>query len=143
MQPNRRARLGSVILEELSQVIRTLKDPRIRPITVTRVELTPDAGMATVFVTLLGYDPDAADQRRAMRETIEGLASASGLLRRHIASALTTRTTPALQFKEDRGLANASRVHELLRELDAEKSAEPGETAADAPAAEPKKAKKD
>lgn len=138
MQANRRARMGSVIIDELSQVIRTLKDPRIRSVTVTRVELTPDAGMATVFVTLLGYDPDEADQRRAMRETIEGLTSASGLLRRHIASALTTRTTPALQFKEDRGLANASRVHELLRELDAEKGAESADPAGDA-ATKPKK----
>ena len=42
MQETRRARLQAVILEELSLVIRTLKDPRVPMVTLTRVEVTPD-----------------------------------------------------------------------------------------------------
>lgn len=121
MQETRRARMSALIQEELSIAIRGLKDPRIHPVTITRIELTPDAGMATIYVTLLGYDPADRDQQRAMKETVQGLHSATGLLRRHVARALTTRTTPELQFREDRGLSNATRVFELLQEIEKNK----------------------
>ena len=55
MQATRRARLESVILKELSTVVpRSIKDPRVPPVTFTRAEVTEDGSQATVFVTLLG-----------------------------------------------------------------------------------------
>ena len=56
-----------------------------------------------------------------MKECLDGLASASGFLRRHLARVLEIRHIPSLVFREDRGFENAQRVHELLRTLGEEK----------------------
>lgn len=129
MQSNRRMRLQSVIQEELSLLIsRELKDPRIPPLTVTAVEVTPDASQATIFVALLGgglgkdgeNPPSPAAEKAAqhkIKECLEGLSSATGLLRRHLAQALTIRHVPQLSFREDRGFENAIRVQELLKKI--------------------------
>lgn len=129
MQPTRRARLQSVVLQELATVVpREVKDPRVPPITFTRCEVTEDGSQATVWVTLLGglaWNPEGRelteketqDRQNLMRGCLEGLASASGYLRRHLASILDVRHIPTLIFKEDRGLENTIRVHELLKEI--------------------------
>lgn len=127
MQATRRARLEAVILQEISQVVpREIKDPRVPPVTFTRAEVTPDGSMATVYLILsgtLGAEEDAKTRERA-RSCLEGLKSASGFLRRHLASVLTVRHIPTLIFKEDRGLENTTRVHELLRQLEGEKKSD-------------------
>lgn len=127
MQATRRARLESVIQEELSTVVpREVKDPRVPPVTFTQVEVTSDGSQATIFISILGSLNPAADEdeekqrRREMQDCITGLTSASGFLRRHLAKVLTVRYIPELIFKEDRGLANASRVHELLQQVAAQ-----------------------
>jgi ribosome-binding factor A len=120
MQPQRRARLASVILQEMASVIpREVKDPRVPSLTFTNVEVTQDGGQATVFFMLLGGRGDLSEKEadRIVRDCITGLTSASGFLRRHLSRALSVRQVPTLIFKEDRGLENATRVHELLRQI--------------------------
>jgi ribosome-binding factor A len=128
MQETRRQRLQAVILEELSMVVpREVKDPRVPSITFTNVEVTPDGSQATVYVSMLGAsqvntdDPVATKAaQQKMKECIEGLQSASGFLRRHIAKVLTVRHIPTLIFKEDRGFENTIRVHDLLKKISSE-----------------------
>jgi len=120
MQPTRLERLRSVILEEMSLLIsRELKDPRIPPLTITRVDLTPDAGVATLYVTILGMavSEPTPEFEAEIKDALEGLKSASGFLRRALAKVLNIRHVPELQFKHDRGLANTLRVHELLKQI--------------------------
>lgn len=119
MQETRRARLESVIRDELSMMVsRELKDPRVPPVTITQVEVTPDGGQATVFLMILGARPEEdPNYPEKMAETLKGLSSAAGFLRRHLAKVLNVRHIPALLFREDKGLANATRVYELLREI--------------------------
>lgn len=127
MQSTRRLRLQSVIQEELSlKISREVKDPRIPPLTVTSVEVTPDASVATVFVALLGAGLSAPESESPaseeaanlkIKECLKGLASASGLLRRHLAKILNIRHVPELTFREDRGFENAIRVNELLKKI--------------------------
>lgn len=119
MNETRKARLSSVIQEELSILIRGIKDPRVPLITVTRVDVTDDGGQATVYVTLLGN----LEGGEKMDRCLEGLESASGYLRRGVAKVLTIKHIPTLLFKEDKGLSNATRVHELLTAINAEKKA--------------------
>ena len=133
MQPIRRARLEAVILDELSKVVpRELKDPRISSITFTSCQVTPDGSQATVLVTLLGAHAlqagENGDENTKMREEnekklkdcIKGLSSASGFLRRHLASVLTVRHIPTIVFKADTGFENTYRVHELLKKISSE-----------------------
>lgn len=120
MDTTRLARLQSLIQQELSVVInREIKDPRVPTLTLTQVQLTPDAGQATVFFTILGATPETESDsyKKDIKDCLEGLNSASGFLRRHIGKILTIRHIPTLVFKEDRGLNNALRIHELLKEI--------------------------
>jgi ribosome-binding factor A len=126
MDDTRRARLASVIQDELAQfVAREVKDPRIPPVTFTRVEVTQDGSHATIMVAILGGSQGLEGSRRLteqetaqrMKECLEGLSSASGFLRRHIATILTVRHIPNLVFKEDRGFENTNRVNELLKKI--------------------------
>lgn len=113
MNETRKARLSAVIQEELSVVVRTLKDPRIPLLTFTRVDVVDDGSQATVYISLLQGNSD----RDQVKDCLEGLKSSAGFLRRHLAKVLTIRHIPNLIFKEDRGLENTLRVHELLREI--------------------------
>jgi ribosome-binding factor A len=128
MQETRRQRLQAVILEELAMVVpREVKDPRVPSITFTNVEVTPDGSQATVYVSMLGAsqvntdDPAAAKAAtEKMKDCIDGLQSAAGFLRRHLAKILTVRHIPTLIFKEDRGFENTIRVHDLLKKISSE-----------------------
>lgn len=127
MDSTRRARLAAVIQQELSQVVsREVKDPRVPAVTFTRVEVTQDGSQATVFIAILGgaqggHDgaPPLSEQgaKNRMQDCLDGLGSASGYLRRHLAGVLTVRHIPSLIFKEDRGFENTNRVHELLKKI--------------------------
>jgi ribosome-binding factor A len=127
MQATRRMRLQAVIQEELSMIVpREVKDPRIPSVTFTAVEVTPDGSQATVFVSILGGAqagteglPPLSEQgaKNRMKDCLDGLTSASGYLRRHLARVLTIRHIPTLVFREDRGFENALRVHELLKKI--------------------------
>jgi ribosome-binding factor A len=127
MQPTRRARLEALIQQELSIVVpREVKDPRVPALTFTSVQVTPDGGLATVSLTLFGAgltmageltEEEEAQHAKEMKDCLAGLASASGYLRRHLARVLTIRQVPILVFREDKGLANTMRVHELLKKI--------------------------
>ena len=117
MNETRRKRIAAAIQQELSQMIREVKDPRVQPVTLTHVEVTADASQATVFVALFAGGVESGERRQsALRECLTGLASASGYLRRQLGQVLTVRHVPALIFREDRGIENVSRVHELLKQ---------------------------
>jgi ribosome-binding factor A len=114
MHPYKRSeRLGELILAEICAVIRReIKDPRIGFVTFTRVELSDDLRHAKVFVSSMGTE---AEQAR----TLQGLASATGYLRRHLGRALHLRYTPDLAFLIDDSLEHGAKIAQLLRQLQA------------------------
>jgi ribosome-binding factor A len=108
---HRPQRLAALILETVAQALGTLvKDPRVGFVTITRVAVSRDASLASVSVSVLGTDEEKA---RAM----DGLDSARGFLRTHLAQTLKLRTTPELRFMLDRGLEHAQRVDRLLADI--------------------------
>lgn len=119
MNSNRLKRLASVIQEELSVfILRELKDPRVSSVTITKVEVTQDARQATVFIAILGDPAMDTEKREEITQTcIEGLASGAGIMRKHLAETLEIRHIPQLLFKQDKGLENTIRVHELLKQI--------------------------
>ncbi len=124
MQSTRRQRLESVILEELSALVREVKDPRVPMITLTKVDLTEDARQATVYVSILRAELDDTPEYQAqMDECIEGLESAAAYLRRSLGKLLKIRHIPELVFRKDRGLENSLRVGEALKRIEAERKA--------------------
>lgn len=106
-------------------MVRDVKDPRVGAVTFTQVEITADGSQATVSVSRFGAGLRNEERGAPMKECLEGLASASGYLRRQLGHLLTVRHVPALVFREDRGIANVSRVHELLKQVSSERAVEP------------------
>lgn len=98
-----------MVLRELSQMLlRDLKDPRLRGITLTGVKMTDDLRHGRVYFSHL-------EGRARAGEAEAGFKSASGFIRRQIGRALGLRYTPELVFEFDPGLERAARIDALLR----------------------------
>lgn len=112
MASNRKGRINEELQRELSSLIRTLKDPRVQQsmVSVTKVEATGDLRYAKVYISVLDKDKS--------KETLKGLKSAGGFLRREIGSRLQLRYTPELIFEEDDSIAYGAKMFNLLRSLD-------------------------
>ncbi len=108
--PIRRRRINELLKEELSKlVLYDLKDPRVRSVTITGVDATPDLMQAVVYVRSLGDDPP-------VEEAIEGLDSAAGFIRHTLGRELRLRRIPELRFEADRILESAQRIESLLEQ---------------------------
>jgi ribosome-binding factor A len=114
MHPYKRSeRLGELILAEISDLItRAIKDPRIGFVTFTRVEMSDDLRHAKIFVSSIGAEPEKA-------RTLQGLASATGYIRRHLGRALHLRYTPEISFLLDDSLEHGAKIAQILRQLHA------------------------
>ena len=110
--PNRRlVRLNEQFRREIAEILhRDVRDPRVRDVTVTSVEVTSDLWLARVYVSVPGEDKDSV-------EALEGLGAASNFIRRLLGDALSIRRVPELRFVEDHTLAQANRIEEILQEI--------------------------
>jgi ribosome-binding factor A len=115
----RMRRVNEAVRHVLAQAVPELKDPRIGLVTVTGVKVTPDLREATVLVSVLGSD-------KARRATLEGLASAHGVLQARINRELSLRRTPTLTFTYDDAVERGVRMTKLIDELAADLPEEPG-----------------
>lgn len=109
----RSARVAERLREELSTLLRDLRDPRVQGALVSRVEVTDDLQSAKVFVRRELGAPGEGDAR----ELVKGLTAASGRLRREVAQLLALRYAPTLRFFYDDAPDAMTRVEELLREI--------------------------
>ena len=104
-------RLSDLLRAELSELIlREIKDPRIKLVSLTGVEVTSDLRRAIVRVSVLGEE----SQRE---EAVEALRHARGFLRTELAHRLRTRVTPELIFELDRGAEHSQRIADILESL--------------------------
>jgi ribosome-binding factor A len=109
MKPFRVERVAEVVRRVVSQtVLFELNDPRIRNVTVTRVEVSADLQHAKVYVSIMGSEQE-------QRECLEALQRARGYIQQKLAKQLTTRYIPALQFRLDKGVKNSLEVAAILR----------------------------
>ena len=131
MPSNRIGRINEEIQRELSDLLRSLKDPRVQKtmISITRVDTTNDLRYAKVYVSV--YNKDCA------KEVLKGLKSSGGFLRHELADRPSLRYTPELVWEEDNSITYGARVLDILAKLDipADEPAEgdaPDDTAPDA-----------
>lgn len=111
MSARRLLKAAEAVREVVSMAILTsVRDPRVKDVTVTRVEMAPDMRSAVVHVSVMG---SPAKQLLAMR----GLASSAGFLQAKIAERIETRYTPRLQFKFDEGVHRSIEIAKVLREV--------------------------
>lgn len=130
MTTRRIAKLTSAIREQVStSILFDLKDPRVKNVTVTGVEVSPDAQHANIRVSVMGDDKDAA-------LCLHGLNSARGFLQAKVAARIQTRYTPHLTFELDPGIKRSAEISRMLKDVlptDAEPDDELAPSEASAP----------
>lgn len=110
MKHHRVARVAEVIREVASETILfKISDPRVRNVTVTRVEVSADLQHAKVHVSVMGTP---ARQKKALA----GLQSAAGFVQAQLGDRMRTRYTPTLRFLLDNGIKQSVEISRLINE---------------------------
>lgn len=93
-------RVNGEVQKELSNIIRGgIKDPRVAPMTsVVAVEVAPDLKTCKAYISVFGDE-------KVQGDTIKGLQSAEGYIRRELARTLNMRNTPQITFVMDQSIA--------------------------------------
>ncbi len=104
--------INQEIQKELSNLLRTVKDPRVQDvmISITRVETTPDLRYTKVYVSFL--------QSEKAGDAMKGLKSAAGFLRRQLGSNLQLRYAPEIVWALDDSITYGAKMLKLINSLD-------------------------
>ena len=104
-------RIADRIRLELSEMlIREIQDPRLHLIYVTDVKIDRELAYADIYVS-------AVEGVSRSKDVLAGLESASGFIRRTLASRVELRAFPRLRFHWDMTPENADHVEKLLADL--------------------------
>lgn len=109
---NRIDRISEEIMRCLSEILPTVKDPRLQGpmLSIVRCEASGDLRWCKVYLSAMGeYDA---------KQLKQGLKSVSGFLRRELAHRLTLRYTPELVFVPDDSISHGVHISEMLSKLD-------------------------
>lgn len=110
-------KVQQAIQHEISNMLLLdVKDPRIRFVTVTGVEMTDDMSQAKIFVSLYGSEEEQAEAWKALNK-------ARGFLRTEIAKRIRLRFAPELLLEKDASLAYGAHIEDILRQIRREDAA--------------------
>ena len=105
-------RVNAEVQRELSTILRGgIKDPRVAPMTsVVAVEVAPDLKTCKAYISVLG---DA----EAQKDTLAGLKSAEGYIRRALAKSINLRNTPEIRFVMDQSIEYGVHMSKLIDDV--------------------------
>lgn len=105
-------RINGEVKRELSNIIRgEIKDPRINPMTtVVEVEVAPDLKTAKAYISVLGDE-------QSQKDTLAGLKSAEGYIRRALARTVNLRNTPEIRFVMDQSIEYGVHMSKLIDDV--------------------------
>ncbi len=105
-------RVNGEVQRELSRIIsREIKDPRIAPMTsVVAVEVAPDLKSCKAYISVLGDE-------QAQQDTLAGLKSAVGYIRRELARTINLRNTPEIRFVLDQSIEYGVNMSKLIDDV--------------------------
>ena len=105
---SRNQRLGTEVLRTLSELLRfEIKDPRLKNVSLTGVDLSRDLSVARIYFSML--NPTDSPEPVA-----EGLERAAGFLRSKLGRALKIRHVPELRFAHDDSAEESARISKLI-----------------------------
>lgn len=106
-------KVNDVVMRELAQILRDIKDPRVSPMTsVLSVEVAPDLKNCKVWISVLGSPEEG-------KHTMEGIRSANGFIRSELAHRVNLRNTPELHFILDDSIAYGVEMGHKIDEVTA------------------------
>lgn len=112
MPSQRINRINEDVKRELADIFRTLKDPRIAPlVSIVRVDVSGDLSYAKIYVSAIGSE-------NATENTVKGLKSAAGYIRKELSERLHIRKTPELKFIADSSISHGAEISRILKDID-------------------------
>lgn len=104
-------KVQEAIKNELSKMLlHDVKDPRIRFVTVTAVELTADMSYATVYISMYGPASEHEEAWKALNKAL-------GFMRTEISKRIRLRFAPALILKKDTSMEYSAHIQTLLDKI--------------------------
>ena len=105
-------RINGEVQKVLSEIIRgEIKDPRISPLTsVVSVSVASDLKTCKAFISVLGNE-------EAQENTMAGLKSAVGYVRRQLAKELNLRNTPEITFVLDQSIEYGVNMSKMIDDV--------------------------
>lgn len=101
-------RINSNLQKEISYIIANeVKNPDIKLVTITAVDCTNDLSYAKVYFTTLSD----------IKETLNGLKSAKGFIRKTLADRVELRHIPELEFIYDESIEYGKKIEEKIKEI--------------------------
>lgn len=110
-----------MILREIADLLmRKVKDPRVKGITITGVFVSKDLRHAKVYFSVIGDESD-------IRTAQVGLDSAKGFIKREIGLRMDLKYVPDILFKHDPSLEKGSEMEKLLQKIKEDERSVPDE----------------
>lgn len=111
MAKYRQNRVNDAVKQEMAQILRDVKDPRIAGalVSITGAEVTKDLKLAKIYFSVLGEDKG---------EVLKALKSATGFFRTELARRINLRITPQLTFEYDNSIEYGANISSILKTLD-------------------------
>jgi len=111
MEGKRSEKVADLIQKEISQMlVKSIKDPRIGFVTITKVTVSEDCRFARVYYSVAGTPEE---RERSMR----GLDSAKGYVRKELGRRIRLRYTPEIMFQFDPSIEYAIHMEELIQSI--------------------------
>ena len=106
------ARMNEDIRRELTDIVSSMKDPRLQDglLTITRAEAAQDLSTCKVYVSSIGETGGKTDM-------IQALAAAKGYVRSEIAARMHIRRAPEFKFILDENAEYATHINDVLKGL--------------------------
>lgn len=113
MEYKRKDRVGDLIRKEIASMLTfgEIKDPRIGLVTVTQVHMGADLRNAKVYFSIMGSEKER-------KESLKGLNSASGFIRRRLAKVLSIKRIPTVSFAFDGSIEYSSHIAKVLKDVE-------------------------
>ena len=111
MAKYRQNRINDAVKEEMAQILRDVKDPRIAEalVSITAADVSADLKFAKIFYSVYGGD---------QTEVAKALKNASGFFRSELAKRINLRITPQLTFAYDSSAEYGANISKILKGLD-------------------------
>ena len=111
MAKYRQNRINDAVKEEMAQILRDVKDPRIAEalVSITAADVSADLKFAKIFYSVYGGD---------QTEVAKALKNASGFFRSELAKRINLRITPQLTFAYDSSAEYGANISSILKTLD-------------------------
>jgi len=111
MEGKRSEKVADLIQREVSaMLVKSVKDPRIGFVTITKVTVSEDCRFAKVYFSVAGTPAERENSGK-------GLESAKGYVRKELGRRLQLRYTPEIVFQFDPSIEYAIHMEEVIRNI--------------------------